>query len=215
MLGESGLPKAAFSPALGLGETLVGLCLRGNDLASLPPFLCGALNHLTSLVLSSNRLTTLPSELALLGRLEVLAIDRNQLKAIPDVVFDLPALLRLNAQVMVLLLRCGWRVSTLATCSLFLMVELFETKKGSCRIKLAAHFMPVLDPISPFNYQNVRSTPIRRPPPSNRRTKSPKSPVRSSGWAVSRPSCSAGTPSRPCRRNWSTSHTTAFSSSSS
>jgi len=39
-LGDAGLPKTAFSPALGLGGTLVGLNLKANALLSLPPYLC-------------------------------------------------------------------------------------------------------------------------------------------------------------------------------
>jgi Leucine-rich repeat (LRR) protein len=86
-LGDAGLPKTAFSPALGLGGTLVGLNLKANALLSFPPYLCKALPMLQSLVLSNNSLTHLPDDLALLEHLEVLAIDSNAFEVLPPCVF--------------------------------------------------------------------------------------------------------------------------------
>jgi len=101
LLGDGGLPPQCFSPALGLGATLTSLNLKGNQLLALPPFLSAALPRLEFLVVSENRLTTLPDDLALLAGLKTLGIDRNAFEALPPCLFSASisaTLVHLNAQ---------------------------------------------------------------------------------------------------------------------
>lgn len=77
--------------AAALPPRLRWLILTDNKLTSLPPEL-GACARLQKLMLSGNRLTSLPPELAHCQKLELLRLAANQFEAFPEWLWDLPAL---------------------------------------------------------------------------------------------------------------------------
>eukprot|EP01013_Petalomonas_cantuscygni_P024988 TRINITY_DN46761_c0_g1_i1.p1 TRINITY_DN46761_c0_g1~~TRINITY_DN46761_c0_g1_i1.p1 ORF type:complete len:269 (-),score=28.05 TRINITY_DN46761_c0_g1_i1:61-867(-) len=82
------IPPSAFAPAPGLGGCIRVLNLSRNRLqdSSIPESL-GTLTSLEDLHLADNRLTAIPSSLALLPRLRLLDMSRNPLPAPSDASF--------------------------------------------------------------------------------------------------------------------------------
>lgn len=78
-------------PASALPTRLRWLILTGNRLESLPTEL-GGCARLQKLALAGNRLRSLPASMADLGRLELLRIAANQLDALPGWLLELPRL---------------------------------------------------------------------------------------------------------------------------
>lgn len=83
--------QIAKVPAAALPARLRWLILTDNRIESLPPEI-GQCTEMQKLMLSGNRLTALPPELAHCGKLELLRISANKLPALPD---WLPAMPRL------------------------------------------------------------------------------------------------------------------------
>lgn len=83
--------KIAALPAAALPPRLRWLILTDNRLASLPPEI-GRCAHLQKLMLAGNRLRHLPAELAQCTKLELLRIAANELQELPAWLLALPRL---------------------------------------------------------------------------------------------------------------------------
>ena len=90
MIGFKSCQIETLSPAA-LPPQLRWLILTDNRLATVPPEL-GSRARLQKLMLSGNRLTALPPELAQCPNLELLRLAANQFEAFPDWLWDLPSL---------------------------------------------------------------------------------------------------------------------------
>ncbi|XP_066305208.1 leucine-rich repeat-containing protein 20-like [Branchiostoma lanceolatum] len=71
--------------------------LNNNLLKVLPKSICAKFPHLQELQLSGNQLTSLPAELQQLRELRRLDVSHNRFSIFPEAVFQLPALVTLNA----------------------------------------------------------------------------------------------------------------------
>jgi ankyrin repeat protein len=76
-----------------IGERILHLDLRDNEIQHLEHSALGCLSHLRSLDLRNNRLETLPETLCQLSHLKILKLDHNALSAIPVELFSLPLIL--------------------------------------------------------------------------------------------------------------------------
>jgi hypothetical protein len=90
MVGFKSCQVITLSP-VALPPQLRWLILTDNRLTTLPPEL-GRCSQLQKLMLSGNELTALPPELAACGNLELLRLAANQFEAFPDWLWNLPSL---------------------------------------------------------------------------------------------------------------------------
>ncbi|XP_060029391.1 leucine-rich repeat and calponin homology domain-containing protein 4 isoform X2 [Erinaceus europaeus] len=85
-----------LNPALGNLTALTYLNLSRNQLSSLPPYICQL--PLRVLIVSNNKLGTLPPDISALGSLRQLDVSSNELQALPVELCSLPALRDLNVR---------------------------------------------------------------------------------------------------------------------
>lgn len=78
--------------------TLVSCNLSSNVITKIPPKFPAKFSLITELNLSHNRLSTLPDEISECTQLETVDISHNSFISIPQALFSLPALTKLNAR---------------------------------------------------------------------------------------------------------------------
>lgn len=78
--------------------TLTGCNLSGNVISKIPPKFAMSFNTLTDLNLSNNRISSLPEEMANCSQLETVDISANSFVSIPNVLFSMQSLNKIDAR---------------------------------------------------------------------------------------------------------------------